>query len=185
MTIACGCRESCPDAPDITVNDNSLQLDGAVVTFKDDYFSGPASTSALTGLPYQPSGVLVSRGGVVQQQNVDFTIDGQTLTWIPAMIAGERGHAHYMSIGEVSASVAFPTGFQMPWASSTAPTGFLLMDGTTSYSRTTYANLFAFANPLGLVLSSTSTEFVLKNTKSELTDVASSATVLYNTVIKY
>lgn len=187
MSISCGARDSCPDAPDITINNTNLTLDGTTANFRDEYFQGPASTSTLAYLPYQNASVQIDRGGAVQRQGVDFTLDntGQVITWAVPLVAGEEAHVSYFSVGNVAAVSAPQVGDQKPWAGSTAPAGWVLMDGATSLSRTTYASLFAFANPNGLVLSSTATTFILKELKMEIRDVASATTTLFNVVIKY
>lgn len=76
------------------------------------------------------------------------TLSNKTLT-APILNAAVCGADPTVPLGvatkqyvEALLSVFFPTGVQVPYGGATAPTGFLLCDGS-AVSRTTYAGLFA------------------------------------------
>ena len=76
------------------------------------------------------------------------TLSGTTLTQ-PLINGGTCGADPLLPLGiatkqfvEAAAAAIFPTGVQVPYGGSVAPTGFLICNGA-AVSRTTYAALFA------------------------------------------
>lgn len=183
--IACGCHDSCPDAPDINVNNTNVYIDGALANWRDEYFSGANSSLTLAYIPYQIGSILFIRNGTPQPYPTAWTIAQNILVPIPAMVAGEYAQVHYFAAGNVAVTDSVAVGTMIPWPGSTAPAGYLFMDGTTSLSKATYPNLWAFVNTNSLYLSATATEFVLKDRDVEFYDVATVATVRHPAVIKY
>ena len=103
------------------------------------------------------------------------------------MVAGEYVQVHYFAAGNVAVADAVAVGTMIPWPASTAPAGYLFMDGTTSLLKATYPNLWAFVNTNSLHVSAseTATAFVLKDRDVEFYDVLTAATVRHTAVIKY
>ena len=99
----CG-SNSCPEAPDITVNQTILNIDDEPALFVQDAFVRGDSTGGLglvftfSKLPYESYNVIVSRNGVIGALTTDYTINSQTLTLVNALGSDEKLLAFYMSL---------------------------------------------------------------------------------------
>ena len=99
-------------------------------------FFSPTSPLSFSGTALQVAAASSTQVGVQENATDAEAIAGSSanLTVVPTALAAVL-------------AVALPTGLTLPWDSTTAPTGFLLKNGS-AVSRTTYANLFAFCNPV-------------------------------------
>lgn len=184
MTIACGCHDSCPDAPDITVNNTNVYIDGALANWRDEYFAGAAPTVTLAYIPYQVGSILAIRGGIPQPYPSTWTIAGKVITPIPALAAGETFQVQYFAAGDVAVAIEVAVGTIMPWQTATAPSGWVFADGTTSRLKATYPNLWAYVNANSFVETSTATHFTVKDMFLDNITVDGSG-VVTPVVIKY
>ena len=170
-------QNQCPEAVStITVNQTTLTMNGALVGWRDEYFTtaspkydATSKTITLTYMPVNPGSVLLSLNSGVQGQDTsgtaaNFSVSGNivSLNFTPA--ATDVIHVHYFGYsGELSSyeSVGFIKGYE----GSVVPAGYLKMDGTTSHLIADYPELYAHGLANSLLLTYDATSFTLKEVK--------------------
>lgn len=107
-------------------------------------FNGDGTQTAFTLGVTAPSTLAVQAwvGGASKIPTVDYTVSGQTITFASAPASGTDNIVVTVEGSAQEVVSQFSTGMYMPYAAGTAPTGWLLCDGS-AVSRTTYAALFA------------------------------------------
>lgn len=107
-------------------------------------FNGDGTETAFTLGVTAPSTLACQAwvGGTLKIPTVDFTVSGQTITFNSAPAIGTNNIVVTVEGSAQEIVSQFSTGMYMPYAAGTAPTGWLLCDGS-AVSRTTYAALFA------------------------------------------
>lgn len=97
-TDCCACNETCPSAPDITVNENTITIEDADAQIIQEDVSGTLATDEVT-LTYTP----VSDGSLKMFVNgvltIDWTRSGKTVTFGSAPVGGSVIVAAYFSTG--------------------------------------------------------------------------------------
>jgi len=185
-----------PEVPSITLIENTYYWDGAQIAWYNEYFTtastGYNSTSKILTLakyPVNPESVQLSLNGVVQGENStgdlqNFSVSGNlvSLNFTPA--ATDAIHIHYPGFVTSSEDEGEdePVGTMRAYAGTTAPPGWLFLDGTTSNAIASFPALYTHASANSLILSETATHFVLKEIKTQMT-VGGVATSV-NTIIK-
>jgi microcystin-dependent protein len=123
---------------------NSMVLGSQSVARYFQQYNGTGSLTAIT-LPVAPPSALACTvwvNGVIQMPTVAFTVAGNVLTFTVAPPAG-TGNIGVLIEGTASEVASqFSAGMIMPYAGITAPSGWLLCDGS-AISRTTFGSLFA------------------------------------------
>lgn len=176
MTVPLNVNDTVPSAPAITINQTILQMDGNTALFKDEYFDIGDSAGGL-GLiftlgffPIQPESILLIRGSSPQRRETDFFVDGNVITLAEALLADEEMKISYFTVTGITSYSA--RGTVIGYGGTTAPSGYLLCDGVSVYSQTTYAALYAWlgTNVPSLILShdDVAGTFILKNASQTL-----------------
>lgn len=129
------------------------------VNYSANTFSGNGVTTAFTlsSTPVNVQSTLVNISGITQRPTTDFTVSGTTLTFTAAPPTGTNNISVLVvsalsvgtpSDGTVGESKLFngfglvPTAAMMIWPLGSAPTNWLLCDGS-AVNRSTYGNLFS------------------------------------------
>jgi len=137
------CSDPCyPEPVDVTINQTIVQIESGEVSWDEATLVLVAGVATLPYLPLHPENVKVYVNGLAQTANVDFTISGQTITFLTEAPSSEdRVVANYMYASD--GSVIGEVGTIAAWGGSqlVPPDGWLFCDGS-DVSRTTYANLF-------------------------------------------
>lgn len=93
----------CPDAPDITVYNTIIEIDGAAAGFKvESKVIGDSASSAglvftLGFTPVSNASVQVAVNKLVLEAS-DFTVSGTTVTLVTAIEAGDEVDFRYMAV---------------------------------------------------------------------------------------
>jgi hypothetical protein len=93
-----------PSAPDITVNEYTVEMGGTGANFHSDVFAiGDSTGSAglvftLSHEPVQDANVVCTVNGSMQQPTTDFSVSGTTLTLTSAIASGDVVQAFYLGI---------------------------------------------------------------------------------------
>lgn len=180
MTTSGFCN-SAPEAPSaINITQTVIELDGGEAFHYIDLFTRGAGTITIDGsglytrmvlsyYPVSPNALTVYLNGVAQKRGVgqDYLLIGRTIVFASDIPSDYNVMAQYFTATEVTSdtteiAVGTVVGFDYDGSTLNVPAGWLALDGATSYSKSTYASLWAFADANGYVLSSTATEFVLK-----------------------
>jgi hypothetical protein len=164
----------CPSAPDISITNVTVTMDGAAVRFYQEAFLGSAITNRLVQLahwPVMPMGVLLFLNTGIQGQNTivpynDYTISGKDITLGFTPDATDEILVAYMAYSAATAG-SEAVGVTHAYAGATAPTGYVFMDGSTAYSIASFPALYAFVVANGLLETSTATTFTIKLLLSE------------------
>lgn len=185
-SLPCGCRDSCPSAPEITLNQTIIEMDGDTAFFRDEYFTTAGNVHVLAYTPYEAASVLVSRNSGVQRQPTDFIVQGNSIVLAAPLIAGEVLHVRYFATTGVStlSGSSFPLGSIIGFGGATAPTGWLWMDGTTSYEVSLYSSFVTLATANSWLLSNNGTNFVIKARSVSYYDSATSTFVTDPAIVK-
>jgi hypothetical protein len=91
-----------PEAPDITVNNTTVEIGDTAVLFVEDRFTIANSTGGLglaftlTATPYSAAAVWVFKQGSLGTVTTDFTRSGTALTLTAALATGETLVVKYM-----------------------------------------------------------------------------------------
>ena len=187
--MATGIHTCCP-APVGTVNvvQNIVEVDGSTGLFRDEYFTGDGVTKNFTleTVPYDVASVQVALNSGVQRRNVDWILYNDEVRFMVAPPSGAPVHIRYFAVSGVSTlqSATIPTGTMVGYSGATPPDGYVFMDGVTELDKTEYAELFSYATTHSLVLSTTSTTFILKNIQMTFFDAAANAPVTGSAIIK-
>lgn len=103
MTIGWTYDNSCPEAPDITVNSTTVDVDDTTALWVDEHFHIADSTGGL-GLaftlsqsPYSNAAVFVFKSGSAGLVTTDYTLSDTALTLTTALQSDEILHVKYMS----------------------------------------------------------------------------------------
>ena len=138
------CCDTCiPEFPDVTVNQTVIQIGTTVGIFREEVVDCTSSPSTLAALPIVDEALSLFVNGLYQRQGVDYTISGQTISWIGGLPgAGSSCRASYFASETGAQPGSISVGTILGFGGSAAPTGFLLTDGSV-VSQTTYAALFA------------------------------------------
>lgn len=190
MTWCPSCyQNSCPEAPDITINQTTIEFDGENAYFHDEYFSRAAGTVVeaavgsglykLITLAYTPvsnASVQLTRNALIQRQGIDFIVVGRYIYLTVGAELTDSFQVRSFSASGASAEIADVAAGTMLTYNGTTLEGFLKMDGTTSYLVSAYPTLSAYlvANP-DLYVSHDGTNFVLKQLFETVYDTASHA----------
>lgn len=145
MTCPSCLNNTCPEAPEITINEYTLSLDGVIVRMYQQALSlvaGFANMYLLPAVPIAPANVLLLVNGQVQRYLTDFTINGAYLQAVAAFPADSVVWCHFLGTAAAAAAPTLQTGQIIDWPTATAPVGFLEADGS-AISRDTYSALFA------------------------------------------
>lgn len=196
MTRCPACfQNSYPEVPDITINATTINVDGAEVAWFNEYFTtvsasynSTSKTIQLAHWPVSAEAVQLSLNGVVQGEAAsgdlkNFSVSGDIVTLYFTPLVTDDIHIQFY--GYVSTSDTGddePVGTMRAYAGAVAPSGWLFMDGVTSHLIASFPALYSHANTNGLLLSSTATNFVLKQAYTQflIGGVATSV----NTIIK-
>jgi len=85
-TCCSGCTTSCPEAPDITINNTTLDLgDGTEAAIVTEHFESESGTAEVANTPVEGFEPEVHRDGAPQKKDVDWTRSGKVFTFIPAL----------------------------------------------------------------------------------------------------
>jgi hypothetical protein len=142
MTIQnSACQTSIPEFPDVTVNQTIIQFDGSEGLIRQELLSLDINNQdELSGVPVSAASVHLSVNGVIQRQNADYTVNGQTITLLATPPEGSSVVAYYMSTSGSTSSV--PVGTILANGSDSLPSGFLVCNGD-SYPIEGYELLYA------------------------------------------
>jgi hypothetical protein len=174
-----GIHTACPEAPDITVTQNIIQMDGTTSFFVRQQFTGAQYLAIgylpLDYVPYARSSFVLILNTGVQQYTTDYTVQGDRayLSFVPQ--AGDNITVRYFALTDGSTAVtndsSLSTGMTMGFGGATIPDGWLDMDGSTSHALSAYPALAAWlvANPT-YEASRTATHFVLRLLSSTFYD---------------
>lgn len=157
--VVAGAYGSATQSASLTVNAKGQLTASANVTITPAWSSLtglPAPIDAIDGLTPAANKYILYTGASAASM-ADITADGQTLLaaanfaaqrtamGVPALVGNNAYTGNQNITGDLSVSGAFnllPPGVMVDWATATAPTGWLLCDGS-AISRATYAALFA------------------------------------------
>lgn len=149
-------QNSCPEAPAITINQTTVEMDGSVITPQDDYFSYDAVTAAnniylqLTGVPIAQKVVTVYRNAQVQRLTTDYTISGGVVTLLQPLTADEQVKVTYWANLEAADAYAL-SGIGSVIGTAAAinvaaqPNHGLWADGVTKHSWAAYGEFYTWA----------------------------------------
>lgn len=144
---------SCPPPVDVTITENQVYYDGRQMNYQDEYFAYGDVTEVTTGagrvlitlsfVPWDVDNLLFIRGSAPQRNVTDFTVSGNHIFLkVPLTPDENKGTEDIIKISYLAASDASApsesVGDIKGLVSTTVPTGWLLMDGTTVYTRTDY-----------------------------------------------
>lgn len=167
------CNNCCPEPADITINQQNLTLDGDSAFWQDEYFSYSDADSTthriltLDYVPYSSQSVQVALNSGVQRRGTDFVVSGQAIIMTVPLVSTDVVHIRYFSTTGAHIPLTYDTvGFMSSMVlgpTDAAPEGWCLCDGTTEYSITEYATLYAYLQAEGsdLVLSVADGNFIL------------------------
>lgn len=149
---------SAPVAGDLWVDSTGFNSKGNILRWRETAVGGETSLSGFddlsVALSYTPGYELVHINGVLQVRGQDYVATtGTTITGLTALAAGDvvdviahqnMVYGDYYSQAQTNSLLllATPIGAVTPYAGSTAPTNWLLCDGS-AVNRTTYASLFS------------------------------------------
>ena len=84
-TDCTGCTTSCPEAPDITINNTTLSLDGGDAAIVTEHFSNHTGTVTVSQEPADGYTPTVHRGGILQPiEDTNWSRVGKVFTFLPA-----------------------------------------------------------------------------------------------------
>lgn len=122
---------------------NSMVLGSQSVARYFQQYNGTGAATAFT-LPVAPPSALACTvwvNGVIQIPTVAYTVAGNVLTFTVAPPSGTNNVAVMIEGAASEVASQFTAGMIMPYAGITAPSGWLLCDGS-AVSRTTFSALF-------------------------------------------
>lgn len=151
-------QNSCPEIPEITINQTTITLDGSDAFFKDEYYKYQASgiylaftSSAQVTLSYYPvsaASVTVYRNGKAQRYIIDYNISDKVVIFTNALGNDEEIKVTYFTYTGIQSSEDFGVGTVVNYTGGTVPVKYLVMDGVSSYLWAGYPdfNTWAVAN---------------------------------------
>ena len=194
-------QNSVPEAvSEVTVNETTITMDGAKLKWYDEYYTTVSAqydsiskTLTLPHMPLSASAVQLVVNTGVQGQNTtgaakNFSVSSNLVALFFTPDAADIIHVHYMAYESNEIDIGDePVGTMQGYSGTTAPTGWLLMDGTTSYLIADYPALYAFCVAAGGLILSTAggppvTSFILNDLNSYFLKVA--VAVETGTIIK-
>ena len=186
------CHESCPETTPVTVIQNNLIFDGDNLYAHEVRYSraignltAASSRYVLMTLPYAPISdahvFVFANSGAMRGGGIDYVVSGNQVYLVNEAAVDSEYLVKWQSLesstSSVGAGTTWATGdLQAFFADPGA--GWLLMDGSASREKAAYSVLWDLlaSTHAALVLSSTSTHFVLK----PLTSPVLSGAVLEN-----
>jgi hypothetical protein len=96
-SVICGCHDCCPSAPEISITQTVIEVDGIAGYFKDEYFTGPGPAFTLAEEPISAESVEVILNSGVQRQPDDFTVTDDIVTFAAALDATDKVHIRYFA----------------------------------------------------------------------------------------
>lgn len=187
---------SYPETPEITINEVNVNIDSARVRFVTEAFTtasaaftAGANTIQLSYFPITAGAVGMALNSGVQGQAGsgsanNFSVSGSIVLLGFTPTSEDTMYFTYMAYDASATDDNDEViGMMKSWAGTTAPSGWLLLDGVTSYTIADYPELYSFATTNGLILSFTTTNFVLKELKTVMQ--SGGAAVQVNTIIRH
>lgn len=191
------CCETCiPEFPDVTINTTTIQIGTTVGIFRQEVVDCTVNPSILAVLPIVDESVNLYVNGVHQVLTQDYTLSGRNISWAGGL--PDPGTAQNPTIC-IAKYFASETGAQpgvvgvgtiVGFGGSSAPTGFLLTDGTV-VSQTTFPALFLvighdFANdPADEAALQAAGDFRLPNLEISFLDPSTNTVVSNVAIIKF
>jgi len=85
VSTCTGCTTSCPEAPDITINNSVMSLDGADAAIVTEHFADHTGTVTVSQEPADGYTPTVYRGGILQPvEDTHWSRVGKIFTFLPA-----------------------------------------------------------------------------------------------------
>lgn len=181
--MSCGCHDSsCPQPVGVAITNNILQFDGDnLYAHEVRYSRAIGNLTAASGryvlmtLPYAPISdahvFVFANSGAMRGGGIDYVVSGSQVYLVNEAAVDSEYLVKWQSLdsstSSVGAGTVWSTGdLQAFFADPGA--GWLLMDGSTPREKAAYSVLWGLltGSHAGLVLSSTSTHFVLREAKS-------------------
>ena len=103
MSIGSSCNNCSPEAPDITINETIITVNGTTTVWQSEAFAIGNSTGGLglaftlAATPQAAKSVMVFLNGVVLRYTTDYTLATTTLTLAEAIVAGDVLAVRYWS----------------------------------------------------------------------------------------
>lgn len=173
------CHESCPETTPVTILQTNLYFDGTNFFFNEARYSKSGGSVTLDSsgeykvitLAYNPlsnASVTGFRNSAAMRNGADYIVSGKQVYLVNPALDDEEFYFKYPSMEGPVGGATYSVGYMQPYYTDPGA-GWLEMDGTTSHLKTTYASLWVFLSLNSeLLLSSTSTHFVLKELTAPL-----------------
>lgn len=140
MSSSTSCyRSSCPEPVNVTINKTEIKIEDSPAMHRVDYFTynDPKTTDnrtfPLSFFPYEPRSVALFLNSGAQRFGTDFAVHGQYIVLTTPLVSGDIVMVRYLSVDGVVASQGSTVGSIISSGGNLLD-GYLLMDGTTSYS---------------------------------------------------
>lgn len=153
----------------VNVTENTIEFDGSLANFYEETFTTADltddTTFSLAHYPVSSGTIALYLNSGQQIQGTDYTVHGHIITMAKAVTdSADKIVVRYFAYASDITTDEVPVGTVLWQASSTAPTGYVLADGTTDYLIATYAALYAYCVANSLNEAGTlATQFQIKN----------------------
>lgn len=176
--------DSYPEPTSVTVNENVTQYNGINARWVEEVFTGASlvnhKSGALSYFPVANGAVTLFLNSGAQRQGVDYVLSANMFAMVSPLLDADVVMVKYLAYDTAVPDQELQVGQIVFSANNSAPTGFIVADGTTAHSKEDYAVLYAFATTYSLVLSEDATTFTLKDLSIVAGGVTLSAHIKYN-----
>lgn len=151
----------------VNVTETSITMDGANANWYEETFvladMTDSTTFTLANYPVSAGSIVVFKNSGAQIQDTDYTVSGNIIALTDAIFAADTILVRYFAYDSATSSGNVVIGTVLWQASTTAPTGYALADGSTSYTIADYPALYTYCTDNTLIDSETATTFIIKD----------------------